>query len=119
MASLATETMQVQSRRVALARLARDAAVRTEGVAEVDAGPNPARATITEGERIAGVTVAALPSGRYGVSVYVTARLVPLPRLAAAIRDEITRAAESEGLAEQLGEIDVTFTDVRETGGPV
>ncbi|HEV2770526.1 MAG TPA: hypothetical protein VGV40_10115 [Solirubrobacteraceae bacterium] len=86
--------------RTRLERLALDAALAVEGVA--GAGGDAA--------------AAAEPGDRFGVRLRLTARLVPLLPLADAVRDAVARAAGREGLADDLGSVDVRFDAVEAPG---
>ena len=104
------------SPRAQLARLALTTALAVEGVDEANAGPLGLRMTVDGGERVVGVVSAALPEGGYAVALHLTARMVPLRPLAAAIRTRVVAAAAGAGLASELGPVDITFEDVREPG---
>jgi len=104
------------SPRAQLARLALTTALAVEGVDEANAGPLGLRMTVDGGERVVGVVSAALPEGGYAVALHLTAHMVPLRPLAAAIRTRVVAAAAGAGLASELGPVDITFEDVREPG---
>ena len=107
--------------RVQLARIAHDAAMATEGVVDTDAGPVGARMTLDGAKRLQGVTSTVLPDGRYGLSLHLVCRMVPLHPLVDALRARLERAAAAAGVADELGPVDITIEDVREDselGGP-
>ena len=88
----------VEGARARLERLALEAALGVEGVAGA-AGDAAA---------------AAEPGDRYGVRLRLAARMVPLFPLADAVRDAVARAARHDGLAGDLGSVDVRFETVEE-----
>jgi hypothetical protein len=98
-----------------LARLALAEALATNGVIGAVQGARGLWVTVSDGERLDGVTVVALPDGRYEVGLHLVARLlVPLYPLAERIRSRIERAASPAGLADALGPIDIAFEDTGE-----
>lgn len=102
------------SARAQLARLAREAALAAPGVVAMSAGPGGQWVAADRGERLTGVGAAARSDGRYDVRVAVTVGepVPPLHELADAIRDRLAAAAGKEGLAEDLGSVDVAIADV-------
>jgi hypothetical protein len=102
--------------RLALARLAFDAALAVKGVAGVDSGAGGARGTFAGGERVPGVVCAAVPGGVYGVELYLVARPVPLHPLAERVREGVQENARRAGLGVLLGPIDVAFEDLVDSG---
>jgi len=98
--------------RVRLARVALDAALTVDGVLAPDAGPRGRHVTVSGATVVRGVGVAAEPEGRYSVDLGLRARLVPLPALADAVRERVTRAARLAGLGEVLGTTNVAFHDL-------
>lgn len=113
----ATAVASATSERVELARLALTQALAVDGVVRADAGPLGTRITIDGRERLAGVIAAALAEGRYGVTLHLVARLVPLHPLADRIRARIARGASLAGLEGALGPIEIVFEDVEELPG--
>ena len=99
--------------RLRLAAFARAAALATRGVVGLDAGRAGMRMTASEGLRVDGVVCAAMPDGRYQVSVHLVAAMVPLRQLADAVRARIERDAAIAGLADRLGPVDVGVEDVQ------
>ena len=99
--------------RLRLAALARAAALATPGVVALDAGRAGMRMTASEGLRVDGVVCAALPDGRYQVSVHLVAAMVALRPLADAVRARVERDVAIAGLAEWLGPVDVAVEDVQ------
>jgi hypothetical protein len=99
------------SERLALAQLARDAALGTRGVASLDPRP-PMAATAAGGERVDGVVCLAVPGGRYEITLYVVARPVPLEQLGHQLRERIRRSVEAHGVVDALGPVNVVVTDV-------
>lgn len=81
------------SPRVRLAQLARETALATPGVVELDSGPTGTAATVGGGTRVAGVTCAVAPDGGYDVSLRLVCALVDLPALAQRVRAAIGEAA--------------------------
>jgi len=105
------------SERLALARLAREAALDSHEVASLDPRPSSA-ATTSGGERVEGVASLAAPGGAYELTLYVIARPVSLHRLGEQLRQRVRRSAEAHGLGEELGAVNVVVTDVvGEEGG--
>ena len=100
--------------RLRLAALARAAALSTRGVVGLDAGRVGLRMTASEGLRVDGVVCAALPDGRYQVSVHLIATMVSLRELADAVLARVERDAAFAGLADRLGPVDVAIEDVGE-----
>jgi hypothetical protein len=105
------------SERVELVRLALRQALVVDGVVGADAGSLGLRVTLDGSQRLAGVTAAALADGRYGMTLHLVARLVPLHPLAERIRERIERGASLAGLAQVLGPIDIVFEDLAEPVG--
>ncbi len=116
-ASGATLPASAASERVELARLALRHALAVDGVVGADAGPLGSRVTLDGRERLAGVTAAALSDDRYGMTLHLVARVVPLHPLADRIRARIERGAARAGLEHALGPIDIVFEDVAELTG--
>ncbi len=104
------------SARVQLARVALEAALKVKAVVGAHSGPLALRATVEGRERVAGVVVAAIGDGRYGVELHLVAELVPLPPLGERVRKRVERAASTVGLQDVLGPIEITFEDVVENG---
>lgn len=96
---------------MALAELARLAAMDSHEVASLDPRP-PTASTAVVGEQIDGVACIAAPGGGYEVTLYVIARPVPLRRLAANLRERVRRSVETHGLGDELRTVNVTVTDV-------
>jgi hypothetical protein len=96
---------------MALAELARQAALDAHEVASLDPRPPLAR-TAVAAEQIEGVACMAAPGGGYEVTLYVIARPVSLQRLAANLRERVRRSAEAHGLGDELRSVNVTVTDV-------
>ncbi|HEV2820009.1 MAG TPA: hypothetical protein VGW11_05830 [Solirubrobacteraceae bacterium] len=90
-----------------LAQAALDAALGVEGVA----GLAPSGLS-SLGHRFAGIDVVAEGRDRYGLTLHLAAHLVPLIPLADAVRDAVATAARRDGLAGDLGRIDVRFETV-------
>jgi hypothetical protein len=115
----ATLPAPAASERVELARLALAQALALDGVVRADAGPLGTRITLDGREPLAGVTAAALADGRYGVTLHLVSRVVPLRPLADRIRARIKRGASRAGLEDALGPIDIFFEDLAELPGKV
>ncbi|MCP9489281.1 MAG: hypothetical protein MSC31_05335 [Solirubrobacteraceae bacterium MAG38_C4-C5] len=105
-ARVETSPPRVQGPRDRLAHAALDAALRVEGVAGL-AAPTPGLSSL--GPLFAGVDVVAQDRDRYGLTLHLAARLVPLLPLADAVRDAVASAARRDGLADDLGRVDVRF----------
>src|SRR5947199_4319841 len=96
--------------RVALARLALDVVASIPGVAGTDAGPGGLCVTADPPFGVLqGVSVIAQSDGRYEVDLCLVARIVPLLPLGDDIRSRLRARAAREGLAEQLGAVNVEF----------
>ncbi len=105
------------SPRTELSRLALAEALATNGVIGAVEGPRGLWVTVSDGERLGGVTALALRDGRYEIGLHLVGRLlVPLHPLAARIRSRIERAAAEAGLAHVLGPIEIAFEDAGESG---
>lgn len=97
--------------RVALARLALDVVSRVPGVAGTDAGPGGLCVTADPPSGVLrGVSVVAQPDGRYEVDLCLVARMVPLLSLGEEIRRQLRARAVREGLADELGTVNVEFS---------
>ncbi|HEV2819436.1 MAG TPA: hypothetical protein VGW11_02915 [Solirubrobacteraceae bacterium] len=105
-ARVETSPPRVQGPRDRLAQAALDAALGVEGVAGL-APPAPGLSSL--GPLFAGIDVVAEGRDRYGLSLHLAAHLVPLLPLADAVRDAVASAARRDGLADELGRIDVRF----------
>lgn len=98
--------------RATLARLAHEAALGAGGVVALD-DQRPLASTAAEGgERVRGIWCVAEPSGRYELHVYITVRPVPIPALAERIRRRVRAAARRQGLAKEVGAIEVVVVDI-------
>jgi hypothetical protein len=103
------------SARVRLARVAREAALASPGVAGLDAGTVGAFATVGGGHRVAGVTCSTAPEGGYDLSLRLVCELVPLHAVADGVRVAIERAATEAQLTVQT--VTITVADVAEPPG--
>ena len=99
--------------RLRLAAVARAAALATGGVVGLEAGQAGMRITASAGLRVDGVVCAALPDGRFQVSVHLVAAMVALHPLADAVRARVERDVATAGLADRLGPVDVAVEDVQ------
>lgn len=99
------------SERLALAGLARQAALESHEVASLDSRPPLARTTGGR-EPVEGVGAIAAPGGGYEITLYVVARPVSLQRLAANLRERVRRSAQANGLGDELYAVNVIVTDV-------
>jgi hypothetical protein len=106
------ESTRPTSRRIAIARLA-------EQVIAVDPGVGAAREggrwlTLDGDRMIPGVVVTAAGGGRVEVDLHLVAYLPPRPleQQAESLRAALLAAARKTGVAESLGEIDVTIHDL-------
>ncbi len=104
-ARVETSPSRVQGPRDRLAQTALDAALGVEGVAGLAAPPGLS----SLGPLFAGVDVVAEGRDCYGLTMHLAAHLVPLLPLADAVRDAVATAARRDGLADELGRIDVRF----------
>jgi hypothetical protein len=111
--SSSAEVPASASVRLRLAALARTAALATRDVVGLDAGPAGMSMTASEGLRVDGVVCAALPDGRYHVSVHLVAGMVALRPLADAVRTRVERDVALAGLADRLGPVDIAVEDVQ------
>lgn len=98
--------------RVRLARAVGDAVAACPGVAALDGGPGDRFSTAVGDERLPGVLAIADDPGAYAVSVFVRAELTDLRDLADRVRVAATTAAGAAGLADRLGTVRVTITDI-------
>ncbi len=110
---------RAQTERVRLARMALRAALLLPGVVEGDSGPLGLHVTgAGNGQRLDGVTAAAVGEEGYDLSLRLIARPVDLHALAERIRQGVGVMAESEGLGTSLLSIDVFFSDLETEPGP-
>lgn len=107
-ARVETSPPRVQGPRDRLARAALDAAVRVEGVAGL--APTPGLSSL--GPLFAGVDVVAQGRDRYDLTLHLAAHLVPLLPLADAVREAVATASRRDGMAGELGRVDVRFEAV-------
>lgn len=108
-----------QTERVRLARMGLRAALLLPGVVEGDSGPLGLHATgAGDGQRLEGVTAAAVGEQGYDLSLRLIARPVDLHALASRIREAVAMMAESEGLGTSLLSVDVLFSDLETETGP-
>ena len=108
------EATRPASARIGIARLAEEVIAADPGV-----GPTAGngRWVTRDGDRVLpGVVVAASGAGRVDVDLHLVAFLPlrPLDQQAASVRAGLAGAARRAGAAGRLGEIDVTFHDLRE-----
>jgi hypothetical protein len=87
----------VESERLRLARLARDAALGVLGVVAPDSGSG-GFVTVSGDRRIDGVTCLAAAGGGYDVLVNLVCRLVPLPALGDRVRHAVESAGATAGI---------------------
>ncbi|MBV9944824.1 MAG: hypothetical protein JO262_22055 [Solirubrobacterales bacterium] len=96
--------------RLRLARSALEAALGVPGVLDADPGPRRLRVTADPPSgMLVGVSVTALPDGRYGVDLSLIAELVSLPELADEVRRRVLERAERDQVADVVGSINVEF----------
>jgi uncharacterized alkaline shock family protein YloU len=98
------------SPRLALAELARAAALSVAGVVALDAGAGGLFVTAGGGERVPGVRCLAAPEGGYDVALRLVCRLVPLHSLAETVRQAVISAASMAQL--ELATVTITVADV-------
>lgn len=96
--------------REAIAWAAASAITEVDGVA----GPSLERGTSLVGGRIPGVVCAAAARGGYDVTLYVTARPVPLMALGERLVARATDAVSEAGHGEDLGAVRVVVLDIVE-----
>jgi len=110
-------TASVASPRISLARIALEAALAVPEIVAGDAGSHNLRVTVdSAGIWLRGVSVTAQRDGRYAVDLRLVARMTPLIPLADAVRRRVIASAARQGLADQLGTIDVEFAQVLAPG---
>lgn len=98
------------SDRVRLATLALETTCAIAAVLGGEAGPSGVLVTVgADGRHLTGVQAVAEPDGRYAITLGVRTALVPLGPLADEIRTRVTQAADSGGLGDHLGAIEVSF----------
>jgi len=98
--------------RMRLAQVALGAALSVDDVAAAGQGNRFAGAVTVDGEPLAGVSVIALPDGRYELGLALIARPVALHALADRVRERVTVAAGVADLGERLGPINIIFEDI-------
>lgn len=93
--------------------MALQAAQGVSGVLGADPGPSRLRVTAdpTSGVLV-GVSVTAMPDGRYGVDLSLVAEMVSLPELADEVRARVLEGARRARVARLLGSINVEFAYV-------
>lgn len=103
--------------RLRLARLELDVVSGIADVAGTDPGPHGLCVTADPpAGLLQGVSVIAQADGRYEVDLCLIARLVPLLSLGAEIRRRLRLRAEREGLARELGTVNVQFAGALSAG---
>lgn len=104
------------SPRSRLARAALEAASSLPQVAGGVRGAQGVWATTDAGGVLEGVIAVARRDGRYDVELHLVAQwpLGSLYSLADDVRKRVARAADRSGLAHAIGEVSVSFEDVRE-----
>jgi hypothetical protein len=108
--SLAPPSQVGDASRVVLARLALDVVSTIPGVVGTDAGPGGLYVTADPPFGILrGVSVIAQSEGGYELDLCLVARMVPLLPLGEEIRRRLRARAAREGLADQLGTVNVEF----------
>jgi hypothetical protein len=98
------------SPRVRLARLALEAALAAPNVVAAEAGLQGMRVTADPaGGVLRGVSVISEGGGRYGVDLCLVACVAPLVPLGDEVRRRVQASAQRNGLADQLGSVNVEF----------
>lgn len=98
------------SPRLRLARVALGAALVVPDVLGAEAGPQGMRVTADPpAGLIRGVSVIAQADGRYAVDLCLVASVVPLVALGEQVRRRVQASARRDGLADQLGTVNVEF----------
>lgn len=101
------------SPRVQLAHMSLEAACAVAGVVGTDAGPHGLCVTGDAPDGLLrGVSVIAQADGRYSVDLCLVARLVPLLALSEEVQSRVRARAHREGLAAELGTVNVEFAAV-------
>ncbi len=101
------------SPRVRLARLALEAALAVPNVVAAEAGLQGMRVTADPaGGVLRGVSVISEGGGRYGVDLCLVACVAPLVALGEEVRRRVQTSAQRNGLADQLGSVNVEFARV-------
>lgn len=100
-----------------LARLALAGALATPGVVRAEAGRTGLWVTEERGDRLEGVTVAALAGGRYEVVLHLVTSMTPLVPLTEQVRARVVRAVARAGLPDALGPVHVAIEDTVELEG--
>ncbi|MGN6168296.1 MAG: hypothetical protein ACTHQQ_09015 [Solirubrobacteraceae bacterium] len=95
-----------------LAKVVLDAALSVDGVWAVELSKQFAGAVTVDGTPLPGVTVIALPGGRYELGLALVAEPVALHALADRVRERVIDSAGAAHLGEHLGPINVVFTDI-------
>jgi hypothetical protein len=107
------------SPRVRLAQLARETALGTPGVVDLDAGPTGMFCTVGAGHRIGGVTCSTAPEGGFDLSLRLVCELVPLYAVADRVRAGIEAAATEAGAVGQplvVQSVTILIADLAEAG---
>lgn len=116
-AASSPSTASVASPRVALACLALEAALAVPEIVAGEAGIHNLRVTVDPAGRwLRGVSVIAERDGRYAVDLCLVARMTPLIPLAEAVRRRVIASSARQGLADQVGSINVEFARVLAPG---
>lgn len=104
------------SPRVLLARISLARALTADGVSAGDPGPLGVWQTADGDDLLQGVVVTSSRGGRYDVQLHLVASwpTPPLYEVSAAIREDVSSAAEQSGLGELLGALGITFGDLQE-----
>lgn len=98
------------SPRVRLGRLALEAALAAPDVVDAEVGPSRLRVTVdSSANLLRGVSVTAEADGRYGVDLCLVAGMVSLVALGDEVQRRVREGARRDGLADQLGTINVEF----------
>ena len=112
-AARAPSTAGAASPRVALARLALEAALEVRDIVAGEAGERGPRVTADPAAGLLrGVSVTAERDGRYAVDLRLVARMTPLMPLGDAVRRRVQASAQRHGLADQVGTVNIEFARV-------
>jgi hypothetical protein len=108
------------SPRSRLARAALEAARSLPQIAAGVPGTQGVWATTDAGGLLEGVIAVARADGRYDVELHLVAQwpIGSLDALAAEVRGRVARAADRNGLADAIGDVSVSFEDLRERERP-
>jgi hypothetical protein len=113
----APSTASAASPRIALARVALEAALAAPNVVAGDPGIHGLRVTADPGAGLLrGVSVTAERDGRYSVDLALVARMTPLLPLGETVRQRVFASARRQGFAGDLAAVNVEFVRLLAAG---